>query len=166
LPGPAALETIASMGIIASVQPNFTGEWGLEGGMYQHRLGPNRSRRMNPLGTLLRSGIRMAFGSDGMPMGPLYGIWSATQHVVPEERLTPEQAVRCYTTGSAYAGFEEAEKGKLMPGYAADFVVLSADPALVPKDQIRNIKVLRTYVDGRRVFSALPNGRATGGNAP
>ena len=157
LPRREAVEAMELMGVIASVQPNFIGEWGLEGGMYRRRLGSPRWRSMNPLGTLQRAGIRMAFGSDGMPIGPLYGIWSATQHPVPEERLTPEQAVRCYTTGSAYAGFEEDEKGKLLPGYAADFVVLSADPALVPKSQIRDIQVLKTFVDGECAFTAQPS---------
>ena len=70
------------------------------------------------------------------------------------ERLTVEQAVACYTAGSAWAGFEEAEKGRLQPGYAADFVVLSSDPARVPVDRIRDIRVLQTYVDGRRAFDA------------
>jgi hypothetical protein len=154
LPTSQALETMASLGLIASAQPNFIGEWALEGGMNHQRLGTERYRRTEPLGTLLRTGIRMAFGSDGMPMGPLYGIWSATQHVVPEERLSVEQSVRCYTTGSAYAGFEEDEKGQLTPGFAADFTVLSADPALVPVSQIPAIRVLKTFVDGRCAFDA------------
>jgi len=165
LPGPQAIETMASLGIVASVQPNFIGEWGLKDGMYEQRLGADRCRRMNPFGTLARAGIRMAFGSDGMPMDPLYGIWSATQHVVPEERLTPEQAVRCYTTGGAHAGFEQEEKGRLLPGYAADFVVLSADPALVSTDRIRQIAVLMTVVDGRHVFGPPPEVRRAA-NAP
>ncbi|NLW50466.1 MAG: amidohydrolase [Candidatus Brocadiaceae bacterium] len=154
LPDRAAVDALAALGVIASVQPNFIGEWGRAGGMYEERLGPDRWMRMNPLGTLVRAGVRLAFGSDGMPIGPLYGIWSATQHPDPAERLTVEQAVACYTAGSAWAGFEEAEKGRLQPGYAADFVVLSSDPARVPVDRIRDIRVLQTYVDGRRAFDA------------
>ncbi len=152
MPNRWAIEEIAALGIIVSAQPNFIGEWGLEGGMYQQRLGEERFRFLNPLGTFRRNGIRMAFGSDCMPMNPIYGIWCAARHPVPEEQLHPEQSIRYYTSGSAHAAFEEQEKGKLIPNMAADFIVLSADPTRVPVDQIRDIVVLMTVVDGKQVF--------------
>jgi predicted amidohydrolase YtcJ len=70
------------------------------------------------------------------------------------QRLTPDEALRSYTMGSAYLQFEEKDRGSITRGKRADFVVLSADPAAVEPDRIQDIKVLQTYVKGKCVFDA------------
>jgi predicted amidohydrolase YtcJ len=72
----------------------------------------------------------------------------------PSQRLTPDEALRTYTMGSAYLQFEEQDRGSITRGKRADFVVLSADPAAVDPDQIHRITVLQTFVKGKCVFDA------------
>ncbi len=70
----------------------------------------------------------------------------------PQQILSAEQAIHSYTAGSAYASFEETEKGQLTPGHYADFVMLSDNPALVDAEIVNDIKVLMTVVGGKVVF--------------
>ena len=70
----------------------------------------------------------------------------------PEQKITVEQALKCYTVNNAYAGFFENKTGKLKAGMLADFVVLSDDLFSVKPENIREVKVLRTVVDGKEVF--------------
>jgi len=70
----------------------------------------------------------------------------------PQERISVEDCIRNYTTGSAYAEFAETRKGQLRPGQYADFIILSADMTRVPPAQYTSIKVLRTVVAGRTVY--------------
>ncbi|MHA1907940.1 MAG: amidohydrolase, partial [Candidatus Thorarchaeota archaeon] len=86
-----------SLGIILSMQPNFVSMWQLQGGLYDQRFEKERVDMMNAFRTALDNGAHLAFGSDGMPLGPLYGIWAATTHPNPKVRLTVEEALRCYT---------------------------------------------------------------------
>ena len=72
----------------------------------------------------------------------------------PSQRITPLEALALYTTGGAYASGEQAYKGKLAPGYLADFVVLGADPTATPPEEIAAIPVRATYVGGQCVWSA------------
>ncbi|HET6404939.1 MAG TPA: amidohydrolase, partial [Candidatus Thermoplasmatota archaeon] len=139
----------AAMGVVASVQPNFTGEWGHPGGMYEQRLGWERARRLNRFASYQAAGLPVAFGSDDMPLGPLYGIWSALTAPEKEQRLSPEDALRAYTAGAAWAGFAEEEVGTLREGMLADLVVLSGDPRAAP--DVRQLAVKMTVVDGRVV---------------
>lgn len=118
----------AAMGIVASVQPNFTGEWGHKGGMYEARLGWPAASRLNRFRAYAEAGLPLAFGSDDMPLGPLYGIRSAVEAPEPSQRVSVEQAIQAYTAGAAWAGFGENEVGALREGLLADLVVLSGDP--------------------------------------
>ncbi len=70
----------------------------------------------NQYRAMLDEGIRVAFGSDGMPFNPIYGIWSAVNHPIRENRITLEEAVMCYTLNSAYAGFHEEKIGSVEVG--------------------------------------------------
>jgi predicted amidohydrolase YtcJ len=72
----------------------------------------------------------------------------------PEQRITMDQAIAAYTSGSAFAEFEEKEKGKLAPGMLADFVVLDRDVTSIPADKVVGTKVLRTVVGGKTVYEA------------
>jgi predicted amidohydrolase YtcJ len=70
----------------------------------------------------------------------------------PEQRISPEEAIRVWTMGSAFSVFEEDRKGSIEVGKLADFVVLSADPTEVPVDTIKDIEVLTTVVGGAVVY--------------
>lgn len=135
------------LGLVASCQPNFAGRWGHPGGLYESRLGGRRLRKTNRFGTILRHGVPLAFGSDGMPYGPLIGIDAAVNHPNEDERISVENAVRAYTLGGAFAAFEEDSKGSLEPGKFADLVVLDGDPFRDP-DRIGSMRVRAVVVGG------------------
>ena len=142
----ADLSRAARMGVVASVQPNFTGEWGHKGGMYEQRLGWDHARRLNRFRLYAERGLPVAFGSDDMPLGPLYGIRSAVEAPEPDQRMTVEDALRAYTAGAAWAGYAEDEVGTLREGMLADLVVLSEDPRQAR--DLGRVSVDMTVVDG------------------
>lgn len=150
LPSADHLKEMARRGTVASMQPNFIGEWSRPGGMYEDRLGPERLATNNPLRRVLDAGIPLALGSDMMPFGPLYGIHWAVNAPFPDQRITVEEALRAYTQGGAFAAYEEGWKGTLAPGMAADLAVLDGDPRARP-DRIGDLRVALTVFDGRIV---------------
>jgi hypothetical protein len=152
LPGDAALDLARERKVVASMQPNFVGQWSWPGGLYERRLG-TRYEGNNPFQEILTRSIPLCFGSDGMPYGPLYGIHSAANAPFLEQRLTVEEALRAYTAGSAYAEGMEAKKGTLTVGRFADLVVLDRDIRRDP-ERIQEAKVAATVVGGRVVYGA------------
>jgi hypothetical protein len=76
------------------------------------------------------------------------------QEYFPDQRLTIDQAISAYTTGSAFAEFEEKEKGKLISGMLADFVVLDRDVSGASPEKLLATKVLRTVLGGKTVYEA------------
>jgi predicted amidohydrolase YtcJ len=147
------IERIRQLGIVASMQPNFAGEWSGSDGLYEARLGKRRLRQNNPYRLLLDEGITLAFGSDGMPFHPLYGIWSAINHPVKNSRITLEEAVRAYTLDSAYASFEEDIKGSIEPGKLADMAILEKDLTETPEEEVKDVRVHTTLVGGKLLYS-------------
>jgi predicted amidohydrolase YtcJ len=137
-----------SLGLILSMQPNFVGRWQQKGGLYDERLDEETVRGMNMFRVALDNGARLCFGSDGMPYGPLYGIWSATTHPNERVRLTVEEAIRCYTMESAYSVFQESTLGSLTIGKRADFVILSDNLLEIPPEAIPEVNVEVTVVGG------------------
>lgn len=125
--------------------------------------GEKRLERMFAHRSLLDAGIPVA-GSSDYPCGPLEPLAAITSCVErraldgslvgPSQRITVQEAIALYTTGSAYASGEEHLKGKLAPGMLADFVELSDDPFRVAPADIANLGVQSTWVGGRRVFDA------------
>jgi predicted amidohydrolase YtcJ len=77
---------------------------------------------------------------------------AGTKTYYPENKLTRGQALYAYTQGSAYAEFAEQHKGKLEPGYDADFVVVDRNLYEVPAAEILKTRVLGTFVGGRGVY--------------
>ena len=149
------------LGVIASVQPNHLltdMNWAME------RIGPERAKTSYPWKQFLDNGVPLAFGTDYPvePITPFRGVYAAvtrmneagTKSYFPEQKLTIEQALAAYTTGSAYAQFAEKEKGTLAPGMLADFVVLDRDLTKVPPPEILKTQVLRTVVGGKTVYEA------------
>jgi predicted amidohydrolase YtcJ len=116
------------------------------------RYGKARLAWMQPMKSLLDNGIPLAIGSDG-PMNPFLNIRAAVTHPTnPKEALTREQAVSAYTTGSAFAEFEEREKGQLAIGMFADLAVLSDDLFTVPVGEIEAIRSVLTMFGGKVIY--------------
>lgn len=144
------VDEAARLKIIFSMQPNFN-RWALPGGLYETRLGERRTRQMNSFSKVLQGKVRLAFGSDGMPPGPLLGVHLAVNHPVKEFSLSVGEAIRSYTSEGAYSEFQEREKGTLSAGKLADFVVLSNNPWENP-EKINEITVELTIVGGEIVY--------------
>jgi predicted amidohydrolase YtcJ len=145
----AAIDRMAEAGIVASVQPNFH-RWAGEAGLYADRLGDRRTGT-NRLSRLHEAGVRLAFGSDCMPLDPLFGVHHAVNAPTADQRLGVTEALRAYTLGSAYAGFDEDRLGTVEPGKCADLVVLDGSPWECP-ESIRGIDVSLTVVGGEVVY--------------
>jgi predicted amidohydrolase YtcJ len=147
--------------VIASMQPSH-----LLSDMHwaPARLGPTRAAHSYAWAEFLNHRVALAFGTDYPvePVAPFRGLYAAVtrtsedgkQEYYPEQKLTIEQAIAAYTTGSAYAEFAEKDKGILALGMLADFVVLDRDLTAVPPAQILGTRVLRTVVGGKTVYEA------------
>jgi len=156
---PAQVARFRELKVIASMQPSH-----LLTDMHwvNARLGPARAQHAYPWVDFTNHGVTLAFGSDDPfgPLSPLLGLYAATtrksedgkMEFHPEQRLTIEQALAAYTTGSAFAEFAEKQKGTLAPGMLADFVVLDRDLTAVAPEKILGTRVLQTVVGGKTVF--------------
>lgn len=158
---PAQIAQFKQWKVIASMQPSHVltdMRWA------QDRLGLKRATTSYAWLAFLNKGVGLAFGTDYPvePVTPFRGLYAAVtrksesgkQEYFPEQRLTIDQAISAYTAGSAFAEFEEKEKGKLVPGMLADFVVLDRDVAAVSPEKLLQTKVLRTVVGGKTVYEA------------
>lgn len=119
------------------------------------RLSPERLPEAQPLRSMVEAGVHLALGTDGIggTISPFLDIFLATFHPArPGEALTREQAVIAYTAGSAYAEFEEHQKGRLAPGQLADLAVLSEDIFTVPPPVLLGTRSLLTMVGGEVVW--------------
>lgn len=118
-------------------------------------LGESRAQRAYPYRSLLDRGIPLSFGSDApgeSTFNPLEGIHYAVNRKGPEQ-ITVTEALKCYTSGSAYAELNEDKKGSLIRGMYADFLILSDNPLAVDKNKIREITVDRYFVNGNEIIS-------------
>lgn len=153
----------ARLHVVASMQPYHAiddGRWAAK------RVGPEVLKGSYAFRSLLNSGAILAFGSDWdvAPMDPILGIYAAATRRtldgknpggwLPEQKITAEEALRAYTYGSAYASFDEKNKGTIAPGMLADLTVLSDDILKMPSEKIRDAKVALTIFDGREVYRA------------
>ena len=158
---PADIPRLAPAGIIASMQPTHQTSDRL---MAEKRLGPNRLAGAYAWQSVLKSGARLAFGTD-FPVespNPFPGLSAAISRQdmngqppggwIPSERLTFAQALSAYTRGAAYADFAEDRIGSLEPGKWADFVIVDRDPTKVDVSSLENTQVVETWVGGKRVW--------------
>jgi predicted amidohydrolase YtcJ len=162
---PQDLERQAALHAIASMQPSHLltdMRWA------EQRLGPERARYSYAWRSMLDHGIPLAFGTDYPveSVSPLRGLYAAVTRLpepasgavmvayFPAERLSMPEALYAYTQGSAYAEGMEAEKGQLIAGQLADFVVLDRDLLAASPAQVLSARVLRTVVAGRTVYEA------------
>ena len=156
-------DRFAQLHVIASVQPYHAID---DGRFAEGRIGRDRSSRTYAFRTFLNHGVRLAFGTDWdvAPLNPMLTIYAAVTRATldgenpngwfPEQKLTVQEAIEAYTTGSAYAEFQENEKGSITPGKLADMVLLSDDILTLPAEKIREVKVLKTLVGGKLVWDS------------
>jgi hypothetical protein len=157
---PADIPRFKQLGVIASMQPNHLLtdiNWA------EDRLGPRRAAYSYAWKAFLDAGVPLAFGTDYPvePITPFRGLYAAvtrmneagTRTYFPENKLTRGQALYAYTQGSAYAEFAEKHKGKLLPGYDADFILVDRDLYKVAAPAMLHAKVLETLVAGQEAFA-------------
>lgn len=158
---PADIPRLAPAGIIASMQPTHQTSDRL---MAEKRLGANRLAGAYAWQSVLKSGARLAFGSD-FPVespNPFPGLAAAVSRQdingeppggwIPAERLTFEQALAAFTRGAAYAGFAEDRIGSLEPGKWADFIIVDRDPTTADAPSLARTQVLETWIAGKKVW--------------
>ena len=160
---PRDLPKIGANHIIASMQPTHQTSDRL---MAEARLGPNRLDGAYAWASMLRTGARLAFGSD-YPVespNPFPGLAAAISRQDmtgqppggwrPEEKVTFAQALDAFTRGGAYAGFADGKFGALAPGQWADFIIVDRDPTTIDPQALARTKVLETWIAGQRVWAA------------
>jgi len=163
----------AKLGVIASMEPPHCAEdktWA------EDRLGPVRVKGAYAWRSLRKAGARLAFNSDliGSDHNIFYGLHSAMTRRdkklepqggwYPEERMTPEEAVRGYTTWNAYAAFLEKETGVLAPGRWADVTVMDIDPLVTGETDPGKLlggTIVATIVGGKIAYQAPAPGKAS-----
>jgi len=158
---PDQLARFREMKVIASMQPNHLltdMNWAMS------RIGQERAKYSYTWAQFLHDSVMLAFGTDYPvePITPFRGLYAAvtrkneagTGEYFPEQKLTMDEAIAAYTTGSAYAQYAEKDKGLLAPGMLADFVVLDRDLTRVPPAEILHTRVLLTVVGGKTVYEA------------
>jgi predicted amidohydrolase YtcJ len=164
-------ERFAQLHVIASVQPYHAID---DGRFAESHIGHDRASRTYAFRTFLDHGVRLAFGTDWevAPLNPLLGVYAAVTRATldgknpngwfPEQKLTVAEAIEAYTMGSAYAEFQEKEKGSITPGKLADMVLLSHDIFNIVPTKIRDTRVLKTIVGGKLVWDT--SAQAQGGS--
>lgn len=155
------IERFASLKVIPAMQPYHAiddGRWAYK------RLDDARLKGTYAFGSLLKANAMLTFGSDWSvaPLEPITGIYAAvTRRTLddknqggwyPDQKIAVDQALKCYTSNNAYAGFHEDKTGMLKKGMLADLAVLSHDLFTVNPENIKNVQVVRTMVNGKEVF--------------
>jgi predicted amidohydrolase YtcJ len=156
-------DRFSQLGVIASVQPYHAiddGRWA------ESRIGHDRASRTYAFRTFLNHGVRLAFGTDWevAPLNPMLTVYAAVTRATlddknpsgwfPEQKLSVPEAVEFYTMGSAYAEFQEGQKGSITAGKLADMVLLSDDIFTMDPAGIRHATILKTILGGRVIWDA------------
>ncbi len=159
------IKRFAAQKVVASMQPFHIiddGRWAWK------RIDEKRLKGTYAFRTLLDSGAVLAFGSDSpvAPLNPLLGVYAAVTRRtlndknpngwIPEQKISVEETVKAFTSGSAYAEFQDKVKGTIEIGKLADFVILSDDIFTINPTMIRDVKVLMTVMDGRVIYEMRP----------
>jgi len=158
---PLQIVKFRDLKVIASMQPCHLlsdMKWA------QARLGEKRAAHSYAWAEFLKRGVVLAFGTDYPveSISPFRGLYAATtrksengkEEYFPEQKISMDQAIAAYTTGSAFAQFDEKQKGLIVPGMFADFVVLDRDITAVVPQKLLDTHVLRTVVGGKTVYEA------------
>ncbi len=157
LPPEDTVKKMGALNINVASQPGFL----LALGSYaDEALEPEREATQQPSRSLLKHGVRVSYGSDAGPYGPMAGIFAAVTRIGwngvvhgKDEGVTVKEALTMHTMEPAYFTFDEKAQGSLEPGKVADLVVLDADPMAVTPERLQDIKVERTIIGGREVYT-------------
>ena len=156
IPSPATMTMLAKDQVWAAAQPNFL--YNLEG-RYEATLDGYRLQHVNPVATPLRYGVKMAFGSDNLPIGPMVGLYAAVTRKGPDgKRFGAEyffyvsESIVIYTQAAAYLSWDEAKNGSIEVGKFADMIVLDKDPLTCAEQDLLKTKVDLTIVGGKIVY--------------
>lgn len=156
------ISRFSDLNVIASMQPYHAiddGRWA------EDLIGKERVRTTYAFKSLIDANTTLVFGSDWpvAPASPLYGIYAAVTRQtldnknpngwIPEQKINVEQALIAYTKNAAFGSFDEKIKGTLEKGKLADFVILSEDLTTIESEKIKDVKILQTYVGGKKVYS-------------
>jgi len=159
----ADFDRFAALGVIASVQPYHAID---DGRWVEARIGHDRASRTYAFRTFLEHGVRLALGTDWSvaPLDPMLTLYAATTRATLDgkhpdgwfagQKLTVREAIEAYTMGSAYAEFQDHEKGSIEAGKLADMVLLDRDILAIDPAQFRSVRVLRTWLGGRLIFES------------
>ncbi len=134
-------------GLIASMQPGFIESWGHKNGLYGERFGAEWAKT-NAFDAVKRAGIPLCFGSDSMPIGPIYGIRGAVNHPCRDFAMSIGDAIDAHTAGAAFAVREEERLGRIKESMNADLIILDCKRP----DQILDSRVIATMKAGRVVY--------------
>ena len=160
---PEDIARMKRLEVIASMQPSHATS---DMNWAEERVGLERGRGLYAWRWVLDQGVVLAAGSDFPvdPERPLIGIHAAVTRQDLEDRpeggwhieqaMTLEEALRAYTSGAAYAAFEENKKGKIAPGFWADLTVFSKDLRTLPSERLTEAGIAYTVVGGEIVFEA------------
>ena len=155
---PDQLDAYAKHGLLPSFFTNHVYYWGEA---HYANLGPERASFISPMASAFKRGIRATNHTDATvtPTDPMFLLWTSVNRVTREgrvlgeaERITPYQGLQAITVNGAYEYFEEASKGTLEAGKRADFVILDRNPVKVAPMTIKDIRVVETIKDGKRVY--------------
>jgi predicted amidohydrolase YtcJ len=158
---PFLAKRLTSLGIMVVTQPSFIY---YNGDRYLKTVPKPNLEHLYPLSTLIKNGVAVAGSSDCpvVPPSPIVGVYAAVSRrteaedfVLPDEQITPLEALTMYTRDAAKATFDEEIKGSIEPGKLADLVVLSGDPTKVPANEIKDIEVEMTILDGEVVWDKI-----------
>jgi predicted amidohydrolase YtcJ len=158
-PPEATIKKMADLGIMVSSQANFTYDLA---SYYKSATSGVRLATNNPQRSLMDAGVKVAYGSDHRPYGPIIAIWAAVTregrdgaiYGLKEEGISLQDAIRNHTVNSAYLTFDEDNRGSLEPGKFADMVVLTEDIMTIEPKRIRDIGIVQTIIDGKIVYTA------------
>jgi hypothetical protein len=161
---PADIPRFGKLGVIASMEPYHANPSPYQIDVWAGNIGPERASRGWVYRGIHDAGGRLAFGSDWpvVTIDPRFGLNMAVNRTTPEgtppggwyadQRVPLELAVEAYTSGAAYASFDEQRKGRIVPGMLADLVVLTTDIFAAPPARLMDAKVDVTIFDGKVVF--------------
>ncbi len=155
LPTADQIRETFELGLSVCMQPNFVGNWSGPGRLYELALGAERDAACNPFPAVRAAGIPLGFGSDGMPLSPLYGITCAVQAPHAEQRMRLDDAVAAYTRRTALLGGDEAEESSVVCGANADLVVLDGP---LDAESIGERSVMLTVAGGEVVYEGMEDG--------
>lgn len=154
LPTEHGLEKCADLGISIALQPAFL-HWELEPLSYLETILGDRADEISPLRKMADMGIKMSGGSDApctIP-DPIFGIYCACNHYVPEQSLTIQEAIDLYTINGAWTTFDENERGSLEEGKIADFIILNKNPLKLDPKNLLELQVEHLFLKGEKYQS-------------